>query len=272
MSYPSLVKSDTLESRKPEYTMLETAPKTTIFSLPTELRLQIAGYVLEQEPNAGFICQKLSKLSLDPGYTYKLEKILGIRLVCRQFNHEFTRLAFQSTTFLMSDAPELGLTRNVASIVGDQPDELVKDVKKLIINCAGQLAPFLDWGRYPFNRACMHLHELSFVMQASFHVALMADRMRQLQNVKMIRFMKHRPLECYRLMATFLRRDHYHRYDAPYAPNVGRTWWEWSYSEEEGSFTCTAQDAMPVMEEQDYMVFATPKVDRVMECIADLTS
>jgi hypothetical protein len=272
MSYPSLVNSDPLGSRKPEHTMSDTGAKTTIFSLPTELRLQIAGYVLEQGPNAAFICQKLSKLSLDPGYISVAKRRLGIRLVCRQFNHDFTRLAFQSTTFVMVGEPAPGLSQHIDRIVCDQPDELIKDVRKLIIDCAGQLSPVIFWQQYSFNRACMHLDELSLIMQASFDVAAIADIMRQLRNVKRIRFIKHRLLECYKLMAALLGRDHYDRYEAPDAPNVGHTWWDWSYNEEEASFTCTAQDAMPVMEEQEYMLFVKPKVDRVMECIATLTS
>jgi hypothetical protein len=247
--------------------MSDTGAKTTIFSLPTELRLQIAGYVLEQGPNAAFICQKLSKLSLDPGYISVAKRRLGIRLVCRQFNHDFTRLAFQSTTVIMVGEPSPGLPNYICRIVCNQPDELIKDVRKLVIDCGGQLSPIMGWQQYPFNRACMHLDELSLMMQGDFDVTAMADIMRQLQNVKMIRFIKHRQLDCYRLIATILRRDHYHRYDASEAPNLGHTWWEWNYNEVEASFTCTAQDAMPVMEEQEYMVFVKPKVDRVMHCI-----
>jgi hypothetical protein len=262
----------------PEDSMQDPAAKTTFFSLPTELRLKIAGYVLEQKPNAAFILQKLSKLSLDPGYMDQPKKRLSIRLVCRQFNHDFTRLAFHSTTFIMScksghqfDKPP-HVPWELSRIVRNQPDELVRDVRNLVIDCAGHASPIMLWQQFPFNRACMHLDKLSLLTQGTFNITAMADIMRQLQNIKMIRFIKHRQLECYKLMAIFLGRDHYHRYDAPDAPNVGYTWWDWSYSKEEGSFICTAQDTMPVMEEREYMLFVKPKVDKVMECIANLTS
>jgi hypothetical protein len=266
-----------LEDTMPENNIHAAAARTTFFSLPTELRLQIAGYVLEQKPNAAFILQKLSKLSLDPGYRYKSEKRLSIRLVCRQFNRDFTRLAFQSTTFiLLCDPSHLNdnpphLPWEMARLMRRQPDELLKDVRKLVIDCAGQASPIMLWQQFPFNRACMQLDELNLMTQGAFDVTAMADIMRQLQNVKMIRFIKHRQLECYKLMAAILRRDHYHRYDAP-TRDLGQTWWEWNYSDKEGSFTCMAQDAMPAMEEQEYMEFVKLRVNTVMERIAELTS
>jgi hypothetical protein len=278
MSYPPIISGATVKSSMSENNVPEAAARTTFFSLPTELRLQIAGYALEQKPHDGFILQKLSKLSLDSGYIAVAKRRLSIRLVCRQFNHDFSRLAFQSTTFILlcnsghpNDIPP-HFPSKMARLVRRQPDEVLKDVRKLIVDCAGQASPIMLWQHFPFNRACMQLDELSFLMQGPFDVTAMADVMRQLQNVKTIRFIKHRQLECYKLIAAFLQRDHYYRYDAPAAPNRGNTWWEWSYSDEEGSFTFVAQDTKPVMEEKEYMLFVKPKVDRVMECIATITS
>jgi hypothetical protein len=278
MSDPLVVDGDTAKSSMSGNNKPEAPARTTFFSLPTELRLQIVDYVLEQKPNAGFILQKLSKLSLDSGYISVAKRRLSIRLVCRQFNHDFTQLVFQSTTFTIlcnpghpNDTPP-HFPSKIARLVRRQPDEVLKDVRKLIIDCAGQASPIMLWQQFPLNRACVQLDELSLLMQGPFEVTGMADIMRQLKNVKMIRFIKHRQLECYKLMAAILQRDHYYRYDAPDAPNLGITWWEWSYSDEEGSFRCVVQATMPVMEEQEYMVFVKPKVDGVMERIADLTS
>jgi hypothetical protein len=240
--------------------MLEAATRTTFSSLPTELRLHIAAYALEQEPFAGFIHQELPKLC--PDLRYKSSFNLSIRLVCRQFWDDFTRLAYQKTRFVLS--------YKTAQIIGDQPDERLKNVRRLVIDCDHRTSLVTLWQQYPFNRACLQLDELCIMHIQFCDIALLARVFRQLRNVKLIRFIKHRWFECYRLMGAILREDHHQRYDAPDAPNLGSTWWDWMCNEQEDSFTLVAREPMPLMEEQEYMLFVKPKVDEVMDNVARL--
>ncbi|KAF1937044.1 hypothetical protein EJ02DRAFT_478225 [Clathrospora elynae] len=242
--------------------MTDAATRTTFFSLPTELRLQIAAYALEQEPYDGFIQKEVPTLRLDP--EYKSSSNLSIRLVCRQFADDFTRLAFQNTIFVLSC--------NGTQAVDGQPDARLKDVRKLAIDCDHRTPTIANWQEFPFNKECLHLDELSITNCGDLKITFMVGVLRRLRNVKRIRFVKHRWIECYRLMGAVLREDHYQRYDAPNAPNLETTWWDWSHNEQENSFIFVAREPKPAMEEQEYMLFIQPKVDEVMESMARLTS
>ncbi|KAI0619251.1 O-methyltransferase [Pyrenophora tritici-repentis] len=104
--------------------MSKTNDRTGFLSLPTELRLQIASYALEQLPTDEERLIHLAQPWKTSVYNsvYKSSKNLAIRLVCREFNRDFSRLAIQKTTFV--------LYGGLGTVIDAQPDELLRDVSQ----------------------------------------------------------------------------------------------------------------------------------------------
>ncbi|CAO2651704.1 Nn.00g042740.m01.CDS01 [Neocucurbitaria sp. VM-36] len=247
--------------------MAEAASQAPFFSLPTELRLYIASYVLEQSPSTGFVPsegpygplpQQIFGFSLSKNY--RAATNLSILLVCRQFRKDFTPLAFKKTIFLLPVHP--------ARSIVDTLDVILRNVRKLAIQCDNDL--ITSWYEYPFDKECLKLDELHVAMRGPPDTIEMIRLLRRLKNVKRIRFIKAQEqpwmyLSSYNsLIASVLKEDHYQRYDAPDAPNVESTWWTWSLNKEEQHFTLLAQEPKPVMEEEKYMGWVKPLVDDVM--------
>ncbi|KAH7346940.1 hypothetical protein BKA66DRAFT_478136 [Pyrenochaeta sp. MPI-SDFR-AT-0127] len=252
--------------------MTETGPRTTFLSLPTELRLQIAAYALEQWPDAGLTMKEVRGSNLprrsgvhsafqclDP--FYRAASNLSVLLVCRQFRLDFTRLAFEKTRFILTVHPD--------QVIADQTDVFLQNVRKLAIRC--RWLSLETWGSWPFNVESIYLDELIVAPIGSFDVSELVRLLRRLRNVKMIKIIldetsgKTYPLKYYRLVGAVLKEDHYQRYDAPMAPQLESTWWDWSYNKNENCFLLVAQEPKPIMEEEAYMVLMKPKVDEVME-------
>ena len=248
--------------------MSHTASKATFLSLPIELRLEIVAYALEQsdagltkhhESNEGRTCSTIDE-------RYKASTNLAIRLVCRQFNAEFRRLAIHSTLFV--------LARNSTRVAAQQVEELLQDVKKLRIHCDHETIG--KWYEYPLNRQCMHLDELQFVMPLddSANRTALVGLLRRLRNVKQVKllFPNHRlakePYGYIRLLGELLKEDHFQRYDAPNAPNFESTCWEWSFDKESSWAVFVAREPMALIPEEHYLLLMKPKIDYIMDHMA----
>jgi hypothetical protein len=237
---------------------MEDKPKTTFFSLPIELQLQIAKYALQEEERIG-----------NPGSqgfdTNSAARNLGILLVCRQFQHDFTDLAYQCTTFML---PQLKL-----QLIQELPDTKLRNLRKLVIDFEWHQ---LDtWQSYPFNKGCIRLDELCMRESGpnGDNTSSMIKFLRCLQNVKKIKYFPsfgkiH--IVYGRLVGAMYKDDHFHRYDAPDAPDIGTTWWEPHFSDDL-SFVFTPYRPKPAMAEDEYMVMMKPKVDEIMEWMTNHT-
>jgi hypothetical protein len=248
--------------------MSRATEKITFLSLPIELRLEIVAYALEQ-PHAGLIREhelheNPSFFELDKGYKHSAN--LAIRLVCRQFNAEFRRLAIQTTLFMLPNGS--------ACVADSQSDELLREVRKLRICC--EYKDIADWRQYPLNKQCMHLDELDFVMPLHTFAnrTALVGLLRRLRNVKQVkilfpgRYLAREPLEYIVFIGELLKEDHHQRYDAPNAPNLESTWWDWSCRHDFGWAILAAQEPKPIMVEEDYMLLMKPKVDYIVEYMA----
>ncbi|KAL1796771.1 hypothetical protein ACET3X_005311 [Alternaria dauci] len=242
--------------------------KTTFFALPTELRLHIAAYALEQ-PDAGLTREHRPGEMRDcfrADNRYKSSTNLAIRLVCRQFNVDFRRLAIQKTLFV--------LPKGSTGVVQQQSDGLLRDVKKLRVHFDPN--DITEWNTYPLNKPCLRLDQLELVIMFEDDNSRKAlvGLFRRLQNVKQIRLLANEKgrawgsHEFIKLLGEMLKEDHYQRYDAPNAPNPEDSWWEWSYSDDVGQTIFVAQQQpKPIMLEEDYMLLMKPKVDYIIECM-----
>lgn len=95
--------------------------------------------------------------------------------------------------------------------------------------------------------------------------------LRRLEHVKSLKFVQNAAFTKRRFQAWYnqiiglvLKEDHFQRYDAPEAPHIEATWWEWRFDSAEKSFEFTACPAKPVMLESDYMEMVAPLVARLM--------
>lgn len=225
--------------------------RTTLLSLPVELRLIIAAYALEQPRRIGLddaetIKFRNGRRRLRLISEYKPSTNLAILLVCRQFNNDFTRLAFQKTRFVLrSDA---------SGIICDQTDAFLRDVRRLVVCCTSDT--IAAWDAFPFNTECLQLDQLDFVTMITSKVDLkpFVRMFRQLQNVKEISFTfdpktEHPAHGWVRLLVAMLKEDEYQRYHAPNAPNIEATWWNWTFHSKINWGVFVAQPPKPIMPE-----------------------
>lgn len=277
--------------------MTKKTSQATFFSLPTELRLHIASFVVLQPVNAGFEQRSAEaphaqyRHWLSPGSTrnpvglvmagphspegtYSAASNLSLLLVCRQFRREFTELAWRSTTFF------IGLnssTRAEGAIAGGAPQERLRDLRKIVIYYP-QWDSIVQWTHWPFNVECVRLDRLYFVpildsFSNPFDVGQIVRLLRRLRNVQELKFVSQRDIEggtkfrqtFNRLVGAIMKEDHYQRYDAVDAPKIGEVWWEWSFDEHEKSFLLVAEKPKPVMAEEVYLQFMKPRIDALME-------
>jgi hypothetical protein len=234
-----------------------TTSGTTFFSLPTELRLQIAACILHQSDNVG-ILQPNKESRIDP--TFDPASNLSILLVCREFHRDFANIAYQMTRFFFIGPQMLVPLR--------APDRKLQNLRKVVVNAHW---PYIDdWHMYPFNKECIALQELSVILLPyNDHVISSATSLlHRLQNVQKIRIFPsvgNYQLTYGQLVGAMYKDDHYHRYDVQGAPIVQKTWWEPRFNSCDTSFDFEICEAEPVMAEEDYMVMMKPKIDEIME-------
>jgi hypothetical protein len=237
-------------------TTAEVMPMTTFFSLPTELRLQIAAYAVQQPHDVGI--RKSHELRIDP--KYDAASNLSLLLVCRQFKQDFTDVAYQATKFIIV-GPKV-------RVVTQAPASRLRNLRKVVVS--SEWSQIETWEVFPFNQECMVLEELCIVAMVPTDrvIGPFVKLLRRLQNVKNIRmfpsFCEYR-LIYGRLVGAMYKDDHYHRYDAPDAPSIRDTWWQPHFNAEDISFDFAACPAEPPMAEEDYMVMMKPKIDEIME-------
>jgi hypothetical protein len=229
---------------------------TTFFSLPTELRLQIAAYALEQSDDVGLLLPN-DQGRIDPAYDAATN--LAILLVCREFHRDFGTVAYQMTRFIFA-----GNRMHTFSLISDTK---LRNVRKVVVEA--DWVQIETWPTFPFNKDCVVLEELCVVpITGGDYICPFIGLLRRLQNIKTIRIFPWYA-ECHltygRLVGAMYKDDHYHRYDANNAPIVEKTWWEPYFNSHDISLDFVKCEAEPVMAEEDYMVMMKPKIDEIMD-------
>lgn len=241
--------------------------RATLISLPTEVRLQIAEYALEQPEGAG---EHHAMTLGQSARNYRASDNLAILLVCRQFYQDFADIALQETTFRLDP-------KNMDTKVHEQPVERLRHLRKLVVASGWSSATL--WREFPFDNKDVRLDVLSIVFNDRGPIYL-RELLRRLQNVKRIRvvFEGHqstqRRMLC-QLIGGIYKSDHYWRYDASDAPHLGTVWFEPTFRPENPphdslapAHDFIAQTPRPHMVEEDYMVMMKPKIDGLMEWLA----
>jgi hypothetical protein len=233
---------------------MQATPRTTFFSLPAELRLQIAEYALEQTGNV-WLCKSNRELRIDPAY--KAASNLSILLVCRQFRLDFSNMAYQMTRFVFI-GPHMQL-------VCGATDAKLQNLRKVIIDADWSQ---ISWQTFPFNREGLTLEELCIVALPDKHnINPFLVLLQEMRHVKLLRFFP-RPVDhpnMYgRLVGAMYKNDHCRRYDAPGAPDIAKVWWRPCSNVCDFSVDFVACQPEPRMAEEDYMVMMKPKIDELM--------
>ncbi|KAF2125977.1 hypothetical protein P153DRAFT_369362 [Dothidotthia symphoricarpi CBS 119687] len=276
--------------------MAKKSAQTSFFSLPAELRLQIATYALDQPVDAGFELRSADATQINhypqlgpgspiglvglimagpysPGGAYSPAANLSLLLVCRQFRLEFTELAWRSTTFFLGINKS---TRDKRAMAGGVPEGRLCMLRKVAIY-SPPWDDIVRWGQWPFDAECVRLERLSFVMVIGLSdIAQFVRLLRRLQNVKQLKFISQSDAEQQakfrntynQLIGAIMKEDHYQRYDASGAPHVGDVWWEWSFNDVEKSFLLVAEKPAPVIPEEEYLQFMKPRIDVLMADMA----
>jgi hypothetical protein len=234
---------------------MQATPRTTFFSLPTELRLQIAEYALEQRGDVGL--RESRELRIDP--TYNAASNMSLILVCRQFQQDFTDIAYQMTRFVFI-GPNMQL-------VHGSSDAKLRNLRKVVIDAAW--SRINTWQVYPFNKECLILEELCIVaLPNEYGIIHLVALLERLRNVKKLRFFpcsgNHR-LEYGRLVGAMYKQDHYRRYDAPGVRSSEHICWDHSFDVRDSSADLVICQPAPPMAEEEYMVMMKPKIDELIE-------
>lgn len=246
---------------------METRPLATFFSLPVELRLQIAAYALEQEDNVGILNHRRTVFNRDTcleehsrlDEDYNPSRNLSLLLVCGQFQHDFTNFAIQMTRFVF-------LHRTIPNF-SKQLSVRLQHLRKLIIRCYTEWKPLAHWHSCPFDKASLRLEELCIVTDNRKYAPL-PRILRYLGNIKSIKLVPEDGdfrLVYGRLVGAMYKEDHYHRYDATDAPDIGCTWWEPSLNFTTATIDFVAQEPAPFVAEEEFMAIMKPKIDELME-------
>ena len=270
---------------EPQKSIQATPSAAKFLTLPVELRLHIAEYAFEQDPAAGIPHKDHQHQDNSPSgwwseyeHDYRPSENLSLLLVCRQFNTEFTQIAYNKTRFTLRG-------RSNVIRLHELPALKIRSIRKLAF--IPHLSELCSWGSYPFKVEQLRLDELVFLWlgRTPLHGSLQTCNnslypiMRDLLHVKTIKFFLYgesekdnRKAYC-RLIATLMKDDHFYIYDAPSAPKIEATWWDWHLNEEGNVMTFQAHPQRPVLPEEDYMLLVKPKVDALMaeaERLADL--
>ncbi|KAH6625640.1 hypothetical protein C7974DRAFT_204211 [Boeremia exigua] len=235
-----------------------------ILALPTELRLRIAEYALEQRPAAGipYMGSRLQEHENE----YRPSQNLALLLVCRQFNTDFAQLAYNKTRFVLWDHER-------GTHLQQLPPHILRDIRKLAFLLGAH--EIQSWDKYFYDVELLRLDELVFLCPARWtngplNIRNVVRFLRRLAHVKTVKFVVYGKGEglsrapCFSLIGMIMKEDHFQRYDAPGAPNIEATGWDWHISTPENSVTLKAREPRPVLAEEDYMLLMKPEVDAFM--------
>jgi hypothetical protein len=256
---------------------LSTTRSPPIFRLPIELRLEILSYVFVSKPNAAFILYESpllppTGLYLDLGYSVAPQ--LSVLLTCHQFRSDFTELAFKSVTFVIKDTVS-PISPRFKALKQSQIQSL-RDLVLVVGN--EQLNEVRQWEEFTFDLPSLRLDTLTLVFHRTgywqnpeAHVSSFIALFRRLKHVERIKFIRNGAnvkggFKAFynRLIGKMLKEDHFQRYDAPGAPNLPTTWWEWKFDVSERSFELRGIRPWEHMREEEYMERVRPLVEQWM--------
>lgn len=271
--------------------MTSASQRPGLLSLPTELLLHILGYVVDHGPDAGLIYsappdsvsrgsnQVFSGLILDPRYSSSA--CLHILLVCRQLRDASTNLAFQRTVFVVASGDSASL--RILQPLQHYPMNNLKNVILVFKSCdSGSVT---SW-RWPFNNETLSLDTLTIAFTplspadprtlsgnfAMRNTSEMVELLRRLEHVRRLRFVQNAAVytSSFRtwynqLIGHLLKEDHYQRYDAPGAPHLENTWWDWQFNPSERSIEFVALPAKTIVPEPDYLEMVAPLIAKLMQ-------
>ncbi|KAF1917220.1 hypothetical protein BDU57DRAFT_158200 [Ampelomyces quisqualis] len=231
-------------------------PKLTFLRLPTELRLQIAAYVFQQDESTGIIKISDRRRRLDRDYSAASH--LSTLLVCRQFKHDFRDLAYRLTTFVF--------TIHNMHAIRQEPNTKLRNLRKLVI---GGAWPQVDaWAMYLFDTGCLDLEQLCLVGSLPQDFGPVIGLLRRIQKVKSLRIFPtygNHFIVYGGLVGALYKDDHFHRYDTNGAPEISDIWWEPHFNAKDSSFDFLPCNPEPEMAEQDYLLMMKPKIDEIIE-------
>jgi hypothetical protein len=243
---------------------------TTILSLPVELRLRIAEYATFEEEFLILGFPWRDDNNLGHKHYYKPSEYLALLLVCRQFHDDFTQLAYNNTKFVVCCDIDQALVR-----LHELPEYKIRNIRTLTFEPDTKIGVC---ERFLRETPQLQLHQLDIVFFDSIEqrgISEIVSFFRRLSNTKVVKFMYDRynwydrKAWCV-LIGAMMKEDHYQRYDAPGAPNLEATWWDWCYSPGYSHITFEAQSPRSILPEEEYMLLMKPKVDALMAFAEEL--
>ena len=269
----------------PHTSAMSTPPPATFLTLPVELRLLIAEYALEQDPKSviPYPCQNQSLEAAVHQYRhYRPSSNLSLLLVCRQFNTDFTSLAYAKTTFALQSA-------NAILALKALPIHKLRAIRTIAFIPGSEIS---HWNGYPFGIEALRLDTLIFLWHPNFsrEKGFMKGKicmcnswlyiiMRYLTHISSIHFLFYEGSELLngqaysRFIRYVLRDDYVYLYSNPRSPKRENTWWEWESNEEWNVVTFAAKGRREMVGEEEYMVKMRPlreEWERVKERIHQL--
>ena len=251
----------------------------TVLDLPVEVRISIFEYVFEANVNGdGFIKKRegCGGIMVDNSYTAATN--MAPLLACRQFYHDANDIALARTPFVVRDT----FTEICQRLATLHPKQ-VQSIRSITF-LAGlrQFQNMQKWGTHPFGMTSLRLETLTIAFHRSSYWHYPSDHnheivklLRNLEGVQKIVFVRNGAnikgqfrTWYNRLIGLIMKEDHHRRYDCR-PPVMEKTWWSWSFDENNESFCLEAQVAKPVMEEGGYIKMMAPLVHELMERMDD---
>ena len=241
-------------------------PRAGLLSLPVELLLQISEHVFGQQPDAGFMTPIAPVTGLTVDREYSSTACLDLLLVCRRFRDELTKVAFRHTVFIVSD----GCYPSSHTLEPLQRHQMHSLRNVVLLFEPDYYCGMIKW-RWPFNTKTVNLNTLTVAFDSvsttdpamwdeltTIIVTDTVEFLRRLEHVERVKFVQNgiRFSGGFRnfhnkLVGKLLKEDHYQRYDAPGAPHIEATWWDWQSNDAQESIEFFARPAKAMVPELD---------------------
>lgn len=237
------------------------------FELPAEIRNQIMEYVFADFDDERGL-NRYNSRCIDENHS--ASRSLQPLLVCKQMYHDGRLLAFNRSTFLVSNL--FFHVPDRLSVLCEKQTQAIGSIAFLAD--ARHFRKLVRWGEHPFGLSTLNLTTLTIILhRSSFwhylfdYTSDLVKLLRNLTSVKRLVFIRNgaRVKGSFktwynRLVGLMLKVDHYERYERA-TPNLETTWWTWSYDEAGESFCLEARPSKPLVSEEEYLTGILPLME-----------
>ena len=238
-----------------------------LVTLPAEIRISILEHVLNDIPvDDGLTKHHISGETIID-HDYRANGHLQLLLTCRRMYEDGNLLAFNRTSFIVSNL--FFRMSDRLSILHPKQIAAVRNIA--FVADTRHFRDLVEWRGYPFDVRNLRLDTLTIVLHRSSvwhylfdYTAGITRILRNLKGVRRFVILRNNALVkgsfhtwYNRLVSSIMRVDHFERYKKS-PPTPEEVWWEWDYDATARMICLEARPSKPIMDEESYMTVMKP--------------